>query len=144
MKSSYKFTSRMKKSYLECCDKFQLIGIKSDAHLQAAHTIIEELLVVKLDDGQKEYLLTLSRLVADYEDENIDFGGKTTPSEMLGHLMESRKVSGADLWRATGIGKSTISGILSERVNISRNNAFKLGNYFGVDPVFFLRQLATA
>jgi antitoxin component HigA of HigAB toxin-antitoxin module len=144
MSSTYKLARKAKDSYMKCCKKFPLFAIKNARHLDAAHEVIEELLEVQMDKGQEAYLNTLSGLVADYEDQNIDFGGKTTPVEMLAHLMEARGVSNAELAHAINIGRSTVSDILSERVGISKSNALKIGDYFGVDPVFFLRELAIA
>ncbi len=130
---SYRFRGRVRDSYLECVKDFPLTTISSDDHLQAAQTVMDRLLAKDtLDRGQHSYLDALSDLVASYEDRYFPIV-PATDADMLRHLLDAKGVSQADLYRATGISKSSISEVLSGKKPFSRMMIRKLANYFGVD-----------
>ncbi|MCA9203706.1 MAG: helix-turn-helix transcriptional regulator, partial [Planctomycetales bacterium] len=63
---------------------------------------------------------------------------KVTSAEMLAQLIESKEVTRAEIARATGIPRSTITNVLSGRRQISKENVTRLAKYFHVDPSVFL------
>ena len=63
---------------------------------------------------------------------------KPTPAETLAHVIDSKEVTRAELARATGIPRSTITNVLSGRRQISKENVTRLAKYFNVDPSVFL------
>ena len=87
--------------------------------------------------AEGELIAVLSTLIESYE---VDMSPrrKPTPAETLEHLIESKEVTRAEVARATGIPRSTITNVLSGRRQISRENVTRLATYFHVDPSVFL------
>ena len=131
--SSFRFKGKARDSYLECVLAFPLTTISSDDHLATAGEVMDGLLAQgKLDRGQQSYLDALSDLVASYEDEHFPIE-PASDAEMLRHLLDAKGVSQAQLHRETGISKSSISEVLSEKKPLSRPMMRKLADYFHVD-----------
>ena len=68
---------------------------------------------------------------------SIDPTPDVPPRRMLAHLIESKGATAADVSRATGIHRSTLSAVLAGRREISKANVAKLSRYFGVSPAVF-------
>jgi len=130
---SYQLRGKSGDSYLECVRAFPLTSISSHDHLEAAVGVIDRLLASgKLDRGQQAYLDALSDLVAAYEDEHFPIE-PASDADMLRHLLDAKGVSQAELHRAAGISKSSISEVLAGKKPFSRQMIRKLAAYFGVD-----------
>lgn len=86
--------------------------------------------------AEGELLDLMAHLIAQYE-ESIDPTPDVPPRRILAHLIESRGATAADVSRATGIHRSTLSAVLAGRREISKANVAKLSRYFGVSPVVF-------
>ncbi len=131
--SSFRFKGKTRDSYLQCIQTFPLTTISSDDHLQAAGEVMDRLLAkASLDRGQQSYLDALSDLVGSYEDEHFVIE-PASDADMLRHLLDAKGVSQAELHRETGISKSSISEVLSEKKPLSRPMMRKLADYFQVD-----------
>jgi HTH-type transcriptional regulator/antitoxin HigA len=129
----YRLKKSQEDSYLELIQTFPLASIRSDAHLHTAQLVLNRLLAKgKLDDGETLYLDALSDLVAAYEDEHHPIE-PASDAEMLRHLMNAKEVNQAELHRATGIPKSTISEVLAGKKPFSRQMIRTLAKYFDVD-----------
>ncbi len=90
-----------------------------------------------LPRAESEMLDVLAALVEQYE--SIEHPTpKTTPGEMLAHLIEAREVSQAEVAKATKIPASTISAVLSGERQISKANVTKLAAYFHVSADLFI------
>lgn len=76
-------------------------------------------------------------LIEDYETKNYPIG-KSTPQEILKHIMDSSGNTQADLTRISGSSSGVISEILSGKRNISKKQAKALAAHFKVDPSLFL------
>jgi HTH-type transcriptional regulator/antitoxin HigA len=134
VKTNFRLKGAGRDSYLELVLAFPLASIKSDAQLQAAQKVIDQLLARgKLDNGGEMYLDALSDLVATYEDVHYAIE-PASDAEMLRHLMEAKGVTQAELSRETTIPKSTISEILAGKKSFSRHMIHKLAKYFRLDP----------
>jgi HTH-type transcriptional regulator/antitoxin HigA len=86
----------------------------------------------KLNAGESLYLNALSDLVTAYEDEHHPIE-PASDADMLNHLLAAKDVNQAELHRATGIPKSTISEVLAGKKRFSRQMIRKLAVYFHVD-----------
>jgi HTH-type transcriptional regulator/antitoxin HigA len=129
-----RFRGKIRDDYLDLVKRFPLVSIKSDRELEAAIDVIDQLLAEgQLRSGQEMYLDALSDLVGTYEDEHHRIE-PASDADMLRHLLDARDASQADLHRATGIAKSTISEVLAGRRPFSRQMIRKLAKYFDVDP----------
>ena len=91
----------------------------------------------RLSPAQETLLELLSKLVNDYEEELYPTPD-VPPRDILQHLLESSGKSQAEFARAVGIPRSTISEVLRSKRSISVENAFRLGEYFHVEPTLFL------
>ena len=130
---SFRFKGKAQDSYLQCVRNFPLTTISSDDHLQAAQAVMARLLANgRLDRGQQSYLDALSDLVASYEDTHCPIE-PASDADMLRHLLDAKGATQADLHRATGIPKSSISEVLSGKKPFSRQMIRKLARYFRVD-----------
>jgi HTH-type transcriptional regulator/antitoxin HigA len=123
---------RRRDSYLELVLAFPLASIKSERHLHEAQKVMDRLLARgKLDKGEEMYLDALSDLVGAYEDEHHRIP-PASDADMLRHLMEARGVTQAQLSRATGLPKSSLSEVLSGKKPFSRQMIRALAGYFQV------------
>ena len=128
---------RVPDKYLKLVRRFPLRPLRSDEELDQAITVINSLLDRDdLDPAEADYLDVLGDLVERYETEEHPIGG-VTDAEVLGHLIEARGVTQAQVARATGIAVSTVSELLSGKRKMSRSHIGKLAHYFHVDPGVF-------
>ena len=93
----------------------------------------------RLTAAEGKLLDLLAKLVNDYE-ETIYPTPEVSPARMLAHLMEARGVSQAELAHQTGIARSTISELLKGKRRLSVANAFRIAEYFRVEPTLFLER----
>jgi HTH-type transcriptional regulator/antitoxin HigA len=107
------------------------------SHRRALRTV--ELLMKKrrLTAPERKLLELLAKLIDDYE-ETIYPTPDVSPADMLKHLIDAKGKSQAEFARAVGIPRSTISEVLKSKRSISVDNAFRLAEYFHVEPALFL------
>jgi antitoxin component HigA of HigAB toxin-antitoxin module len=86
--------------------------------------------------AQEDLLELLSSLVGHYEERCFP-APDVPPGLVLAHLIDVRGVSRADLARATGIPRQTITNILTGARGIRAANRAKLAAYFQVSPHLF-------
>ena len=132
-KTKFGLKRKAQDSYLELVLAFPLASIKSDEHLAEAQKVMDRLLAKgELDDGEEMYLDALSDLVAAYEDAHHAIE-PAADADMLRHLMEAKGVTQAQLSKATGMAKSSVSEVLAGKKPFSRQMIRKLADYFKVD-----------
>ena len=90
--------------------------------------------------AEGELVAVLSTLIESYETDQFP-RRRPSPAETLAHLIDAKQVTKAELARATGIPRSTITNVLSGRRQISKDNVSKLARYFSVDPGVFLPEV---
>ncbi len=132
VRTRFTLKSKHRDSYLELIAQFPLASIKSDDQLTEAQRVMDRLLRRELDEGAATYLEALSDLVAVYEDEHYPIM-PASDADMLRHFMEAKNVTQAELSRATGIAKSTLSEVLAGKRPFSRQMIRKLAAYFRID-----------
>jgi HTH-type transcriptional regulator/antitoxin HigA len=79
----------------------------------------------------------LATLIERYESREYPIP-EVAPAEMLAKLLATKEVKPSEVAKATGIPTATLSNVLAGRRGISKQNAFRLGEYFGVSPMAFL------
>ncbi len=133
-------TKRSTDTYLELVRRCPLRPIRTEAELDRAQAIINELLDRdRLDAGEDDYLDVLSDLVERYEDKAHPIPtDDLTEAEMLQHLIEARGVKQVDVARGAGIAESTLSEVLAGKRKLTRGQVEKLARYFHVAPGVFL------
>lgn len=100
---------------------------------------IAEFLTFKKNLTPEERLLDklIVRLIEDYEEENYPMD-KSTPHEILQHIMESSGLRQADLVRILGSSSGVVSEVVNGKRSISKAQAKTLGEYFKVSPSLFI------
>ncbi len=131
-------------AYQSLLQKYTPRPIHSERAYKGALRQVERLMKqTVLSRAESELLEVLATLVEQYE--SVEYPTPTSsPKRMLAHLIEARNASQADLARATGIPRSTISAILAGRRQISKTNVNTLAAYFGVSPIVFMPPTHTA
>ena len=132
---------KVKDSYLDLIMQHPLVSIKTDAQLEVAQQVVDDLLRRgRLDKGEEAYLDVLSDLIAMYEDRYHPIP-PASDAEILRHLIEARGVTQSEVAIEAGIARSTVSEILSGKRPISKSHIGKLAAYFCVPPEVFVTNL---
>jgi HTH-type transcriptional regulator/antitoxin HigA len=123
--------------YLDLVRRFPLRRIQSDAELDQAITIVDELVCRdELAPGERDYLEVLSDLVHKYETTEHPIP-PVSDAEMLRYLMECHGVNQVQLADQTEIPVSTISEVLSGKRGLNRRIIGILSRQFHVSPAVF-------
>jgi HTH-type transcriptional regulator/antitoxin HigA len=130
-------TQPMPDSYFKLVRRFPLVHIRDDAHLDAAHQLIDDLLQEDLDLGAQEYLDVLTDLVETYEDKHVPIRD-ASEADVLRELMNANRLSQPKLAKAVGIAQSTISAVLNGSRSLTKGQVIALAKHFGVAPGAFL------
>jgi HTH-type transcriptional regulator/antitoxin HigA len=112
--------------------------IANDGALRATYRVIDRLM--RLDSpskDQSEYLELLSTLVEQYESTHHPTP-KPSLAGLLGHLIESKATSQAEVAAGARVSASTLSDVLAGRRSLSLRNIVRLSRYFGVTPNLFV------
>ena len=124
--------------YLALIRRFPLRPIRTDAELDAASAIIDELTVRDdVSSAEADYLEVLGDLVEKYEDEHVEML-HVSDAEMLRSLMDEKGISQADVVRGAGISKTVLSLVLNGKRDLTRQHIEALAKYLGVNPATFL------
>jgi HTH-type transcriptional regulator/antitoxin HigA len=111
--------------------------IRGEREYRRALAYIDQHIQPKLPKPQGMLLELLAMLVAQYEAQKYP-APDVSAGEVLAHLISERKVANAEVARATGIPRQTITNIVNGDRGISKANAVKLARYFQVAPGLFL------
>ena len=132
-----------KKRYIELLDTADIIPktIETEDEYDRFLAVAEKLMHKRIDRTTEEtaLLMLAVKLIEDYESihHNLDDWEKSTPTEMLRHIMTASGTRNVDL-----IGVIGSSGVVSEVVNGKRNitlaQAKSLGEYFKISPALFI------
>ena len=127
----------MPDTYFELVKRHPLTSIRTEAELDAAQSVLDDLLRQDLDGGGTAYLDALSDLVIVYEREHYAIA-PLPPHELLIHMLEERSMSQADLVRATGLAKATVSDLVTGKRSFTVNQMHTVANVFGLPGTVFM------
>jgi HTH-type transcriptional regulator / antitoxin HigA len=132
-----------KQKYLELIDNADIIPkiIENEDEYDRFLAVAEKLMHKRLSRTSEDtaLLMLVVKLIEDYESihHNLDDWEKSTPNELLRHIMTVRGTRNVDL-----IGIIGSSGVVSEVVNgqrsISKEQAKSLGKFFKLSPGLFI------
>ncbi len=132
-----------KKKYLDLMDKADISPkvIETEGEYDRFLAVAEKLMHKRLDRTAEDtaLLMLVVKLIEDYESihHNLDDWGKSTPTEILRHVMTASGTRNVDL-----IGVIGSSGVVSEVVNGKRSitlaQAKSLGAFFKISPALFI------
>lgn len=92
----------------------------------------------KLSKDQRDYLIVLSTIIGSYESQtSTESRSRTTPIDMLTHLMELHGMSASALGELLG-SRELGSRILRGERELSKAHIRALANHFKVNPGLFL------
>jgi HTH-type transcriptional regulator/antitoxin HigA len=129
-------------AYFELVRRFPLRPIESEAELERARSILNELLDREaLDRDRADYLDVLGDLIGRYEEAHHPLP-PISEVDMLRHLLDARELTRAEVARGAGISHSSLVSILAGRRRMSRDHIEALARYFRVSPAVFLRSQA--
>jgi antitoxin component HigA of HigAB toxin-antitoxin module len=112
--------------------------IRTKRQLTAAYHEIDRLMrLPKLSADERDYLELLSMLVEKYEAAQ-EPPPDVSQGQMLDHLLEARKLTQAQVAKATGISANLLSNVRAGRRELSKDNLRKLSKYFNVSPAVWL------
>ncbi|HWE39613.1 MAG TPA: helix-turn-helix domain-containing protein [Isosphaeraceae bacterium] len=130
-------TARDDRAYLALVRRHPLRPIRSEADLDRAIAMIDELLGRDdLDAGEADYLDVLSDLVERYETDTYP-EPPAADASVLRYLMDARGLNQVRLAAEAGIPVSTVSDVLAGKRRLSKSNIGALSRRFHVSPAAF-------
>ena len=92
----------------------------------------------KRSRAEDDLLELLATLVEQYEIRQGHTTPELSPRDRLAGLIEARQLTQTELSRVSQVPRTTINEILAGRRSISKANALRLANYFGVPTEEFI------
>src|SRR5204862_3648208 len=123
--------------YRRLLTKYAPQPIRSHEAYERALAQLESLMVPRPNAARSLLIEMLATLIEKYESREYPTP-EVPPADMLARLLKTKGVKPADVAKNTGIPTATLSNVLAHRRGISKQNAFKLGEYFGLSPIVFL------
>lgn len=125
-------------SYYRLVRRFPLVHLRNDDELAAATEIMHALSARDdLDEGEEAYFDLLCELIGGYEDDHHPIPD-ASEAEVLAFLLESNKLSPAELAAKVGVGKSVLEAVLAEDRAMTRGQIQKVAAHFHVSPGVFM------
>lgn len=135
--STWAVYGRQEDRYLELVRRFPLRPLRTDADLDAAVAVIDELTDrADLAAPEQDYLDVLTDLVEAFEDAAIPVA-PVGDAELLRFLIEGKGVTQAQVAAGAGLAVSTVSELLAGKRKLNRGQIGKLARYFRVEPGAF-------
>lgn len=132
-------TRHLPDTYFELVQRHPLRSIQSEAELDAAQAVVDDLLRRELDAGGMAYLDALSDLIILYEQDHHPID-PVPPHQLLAYLLEENGMSQADLVRKTGIAKATVSDLVSGKRPFTVDHMRRIAAVFGLPATVFLAE----
>lgn len=133
-----------RENYLDLLDRDRIIPkiIETNEEYEHFLAIVERLMSRKITRTPEENVLfrLLVKLIVDYEEEtyNLKEWSKTSPHQLLQHLMEARGMKQVDLVGVLSPSKGLVSSIVNGKRSISKAQAKKLGEIFNISASVFI------
>jgi HTH-type transcriptional regulator/antitoxin HigA len=131
--------------YKALVERFALVPIRSDDHLDQAHEVAQHLMMrgEPLSFDEKEYLEVLLSEIGKYEKKHHDLSIlDLAPNVLLQSLMKDHGLKQVDIQAILGVNSSgVISEIVSGKRELTKEHCVKLGNHFKLTPAAFLPRL---
>jgi HTH-type transcriptional regulator/antitoxin HigA len=143
MATTVKRPKKLHPSYERLLRIFPLVSLKTKREITEAREVLNGLLRKgRLNAGEELYLEALSDLIEVYEDAHFVIPD-ASDAAMLAALLDAKGVTPAEVSRATGIPKPTLSMILSGKRQFSKGIIAKFAEYFHVSVGVLASNIAT-
>jgi HTH-type transcriptional regulator / antitoxin HigA len=133
-----------RENYIDLLNQDRIIPkiIETHEEYEQFLAVAERLIFKKQTRTSEETVLfrLLVKLIKDYEEEtyNLKEWSKTSPHELLQHLMEARGMKQVDLVGVLSPSKGLVSSIVNGKREISKAQAKKLGEIFNISASVFI------
>lgn len=125
--------------YKELLCQYQPKVIKSEAENQTALKVVEQLMHSDNRTPEEDELYDLLvTLIEKFEEEYYQSGVTSTPESILYFLMEQKGIVAKDLGAVLGSQDIAIK-VLDGKLEIDRDHAKALGDFFNVDSSLFFK-----
>ena len=127
--------------YKALINRFPLVPIKNDTHLNQAHKVAQSLILRKdpIASDEGEYLEVLLDEIGKYERKhhaiNVD---EMAPHELLQSFMRDHGLKQVDMQAILHVSSGVMSELVSGKRELTKEHCVKLGNHFKVTPAAFL------
>lgn len=132
------------KKYKALIERFPLVPIKNDSHLDEAHAVAQSLLLSKkpIASDEEEYLEVLLNEIGKYERKHHALTcQQMSPLELLHSFMADHGLKQVDMAKILGVSSGVMSEIASGKRELSKEHCAKLGQYFKVEAGLFLPRI---
>lgn len=132
------------KKYKALIERFPLVPIKNDAHLDEAHEVAQSLMLSKrpIASDERDYLEVLLDEIEKYEKKHHRINTEEmTPHELLLSFMKDHGLKQVDMQVVLGVSSGVMSELASGKRELTKEHCVKLGNYFKVTPAAFLPKI---
>jgi len=130
--------------YKALIDRFPLVPIKNDTHLDEAHAVAQSLMLRGSDiaSDEAEYLEVLLDEIGKYESKHhaLVFN-EMAPHELLQSFMKDHGLKQVDLQTILSVSSGVMSELVSGKRELTKEHCVKLGHHFKVTPALFLPKI---
>ncbi len=126
--------------YKTLIDRFPLVPIKNDTHLDEAHEVAQALMLRgDIASDEAEYLEVLLDEIGKYERKHhaLDFADMA-PHELLQSFMSDHGLKQVDMQAILGVSSGVMSELVAGKRELTKEHCVKLGHHFKVTPALFL------
>lgn len=127
--------------YRALIDRFPLVPIKNDEHLDVAHEVARSLMLrgEALATDEAEYLEVLLDEIAKYEKKHHALNlANLKPHELLQSFMKDHNLKQVAMQEVLGVSSGVMSELVAGKRELTKEHCVKLGEYFKVTPALFL------
>jgi len=131
--------------YKVLIERFPLVPIKSDHHLDDAHDVAQSLMIrgKSLAVDERDYLEVLLDEIGKYESKHHALKlDEMTPVNLLRSFMKNHELRQVDMMPILGVSSGVISEIVSGQRELTKEQCVRLGNHFKVTPAAFLPKIS--
>lgn len=127
--------------YKALIERFPLVPIKNDVHLDEAHEVAQSLMIrgESVATDEAEYLEVLLDEIAKYENKHHTLKvSELPPHELLQSFMKDHGLKQVALQEILGVSSGVMSELVAGKRKLTKEHCVKLGEYFKVTPALFL------
>jgi HTH-type transcriptional regulator/antitoxin HigA len=130
------------KKYKALIERFPLVPIRNEKHLDAAHEVAQSLMLrdAPLAEDEDAYLEVLLNEIAKYENKNhaLNFVDMA-PHLLLQSFMKDHNLKQVTIQEILSVSSSGVmSELVSGKRELTKEHCVRLGQYFKVSPALFL------
>lgn len=138
------FSKDTRERLLELFAQFPPVAIQTDAHLQAAQAVTDDLVGQERDEAEELYLDLLGTLIYAYEQTHVQIPA-LTGLELIHSLLAERGLTQRDLVRARVFATASVaSEVLAGKRSLTADQVRALASFFRLPADLFLRETAAA